>query len=112
MKRNNAANLAKTPPVVEREFYGKLDKFFEQKSNLDEIKTENDKIRREKLMPFFWNTIVNQGQLYGNVTKGSEAKLKNPYLFSYPGYSEMLVGYVDLTRNSNNKENNHLKMYL
>ena len=64
------------------------------------------RIRREKLMPFFWNTIINQGQLYGNVRNGSIATLENPYLFSYPGYSEMLVGYVDLTRNSNNKENN------
>ena len=77
-----------------------------QKQMLLDYWNSSDKIRREKLMPFFWNTIVNQGQLYGNVTKGSEAKLKNPYLFSYPGYSEMLVGYVDLTRNSNNKENN------
>ena len=59
-----------------------------------------------KLMPFFWNTIALQGQLYGNLQEGSIAILKNPYLFSYPGYSEMLVGYVDLTRNSNNKENN------
>ena len=66
----------------------------------------SEKGRRKQLMPFFWNTIVNQGQLYGDVRKGSIAVLKNPYRFSYPGYSEMLVGYVDLTRNNNDKENN------
>ena len=64
------------------------------------------RVRREQLMPFFWNTIIDQGQLYGNLQKGSITILENPYLFSYPGYSEMLVGYVDLSRNSNNKENN------
>jgi len=73
---------------------------------LNEYWHSSTKVRRERLMPFFWNTIALQGQLYGNLQEGSIAILKNPYLFSYPGYSEMLVGYVDLTRNSNNKENN------
>ena len=61
---------------------------------------------RQKLMPFFWNEIANHGQLYGNVNKSSVVELKNPYWFSYPGYSEILVGYVDSTRNSNARENN------
>ena len=81
------------------------DDYTKSKADVIRLLNSSDKIRREKLMPFL-NTIVNQGQLYGNVTKGSEAKLKNPYLFSYPGHEEMLVGYVDLIRNSNNKENN------
>lgn len=62
--------------------------------------------RRQKLMPFFWSTIADHGQLVGNVQKGSSVELKNPYWFSYPGYSEILVGYVDSTRNSNARENN------
>lgn len=77
-----------------------------QKQMLKEYWHSSDQIRREQLMPFFWNTIINQGQLYGNIRSGSIASLENPYRFSYPGYSEMLVGYVDLSRNSNNKENN------
>ena len=67
---------------------------------------DNPNIRREKLMPFMWETIANQGQIYGNVEKGSVMELKNLYWFSYPGYSEILVGYVDSTRNSNASENN------
>ncbi len=77
-----------------------------KKQMLKEYWHSSDQIRREQLMPFFWNTIINQGQLYGNIRSGSIASLENPYRFSYPGYSEMLVGYVDLSRNSNNKENN------
>ena len=64
------------------------------------------KLRRERLMPFMWKTIAKEGQLYGNVEKGSVMELKNPHWFSYPGYSEILVGYVDPTRNSNASENN------
>ena len=62
--------------------------------------------RRKMLMPIFWSDIAKHGQLYGNVNKGSVVELKNPYWFSYPGYSEILVGYVDSTRNSNASENN------
>ena len=64
------------------------------------------KLRRERLMPFMWKTIAKEGQLYGNAEKGSVMELKNPHWFSYPGYSEILVGYVDPTRNSNASENN------
>ena len=64
------------------------------------------KQRRQMLMPFFWSDIAKYGQLYGNVNKNSVVELKNSYWFSYPGYSEILVGYVDPTRNSNAKENN------
>ena len=78
----------------------------ERKSMVKDYWADTPKTRREKLMPFFWSTITTEGQLYGNVRKGSVVKLANPYWFSYPGYSEMLVGYVDLTRDSNDKENN------
>lgn len=58
--------------------------------------------RREKLMPFVWNVIGNQGQLYGNRVLGNRADCSNPFRFSSPGYSEMLVGFVDRRINSNN----------
>src|SRR4030095_11160735 len=32
----------------------------------------NENERRKKLMPFFWNTIVNHGQLYGNRNLGNK----------------------------------------
>ncbi len=51
--------------------------------------------RREKLMPFFWNTISKQGQLYGNRNIGSKVNTANKMWFSYPGYNEILCGFAD-----------------
>jgi len=51
--------------------------------------------KRKKLMPFFWNTIATEGQLYGNRTLGSKVNVSNRYWFSYPGYNEILSGYAD-----------------
>lgn len=51
--------------------------------------------RRKKLMPFFWNVIAAQGQLYGNRQKESKVNVKNLYKISYPGYNELLTGYAD-----------------
>jgi hypothetical protein len=62
--------------------------------------------RREKLMPFFWNVIGKHGQLYGNRTYGNLVNCANPFWFSYPGYSEMLVGFVDGSIHSNAKKLN------
>ena len=57
-------------------------------------------------MPFLWDTIASQGQLYGNRLYGNRVNCANPYWFSYPGYSEMLVGFVDRgIRSNDNIEN-------
>jgi hypothetical protein len=49
--------------------------------------------RRERLMPFFWNTLMRQhGSIAGNPALGSRVRMENSHWFSYPGYSEMLVG--------------------
>lgn len=50
---------------------------------------------RRALLPFFWTVIVRDGQLYGNRTKGSVARVTNELNFSYPGYNEMLTGAPD-----------------
>jgi hypothetical protein len=62
----------------------------------------NEQERRERLLPFFWNTIAKKGQLYGNRGLGNKVNNANPYRISYPGYSELLCGYVDEQINSNN----------
>ncbi|NJM25479.1 MAG: phosphoglyceromutase [Bacteroidia bacterium] len=59
-----------------------------------------------KLLPFFWQTIGRQGQLYGNRAYGNKVDCDNPHWFSYPGYSEMLVGFADRKINSNRREEN------
>ena len=49
--------------------------------------------RREKLMPFFWGTLMREhGSIAGNVRIGSSVTLTNRHRFSYPGYAEVLLG--------------------
>ncbi len=57
--------------------------------------------KRNKLMPFFWNTIAAKGQLYGNRWENNKVNIANQFGFSYPGYSEILCGYADPAINSN-----------
>lgn len=57
--------------------------------------------RRAALMPFLWNVVAKQGQLYGNRDKGSSAVVTNGRFFSYPGYSETLCGFADPRIDSN-----------
>jgi hypothetical protein len=59
--------------------------------------------RRKKLFPFFWSTIVQNGQLYGNRHAENKIDNANPYWFSYPGYNEIFTGYPDTAVNSNDK---------
>jgi len=51
--------------------------------------------RREALMPFVWQVIAKQGQIFGNRDKGSDAYVTNHMFFSYPGYNETLCGFSD-----------------
>ncbi len=62
--------------------------------------------RRKRLMPFYWNTLSTQGQLYGNRLIDSKMNVVNPYWFSYPGYNEILSGYADDRIDSNDKKDN------
>lgn len=57
--------------------------------------------RRKLLLPFLWITVATKGQLYGNRDKGCKVNNANPYWFSYPGYNEIMTGYVDSQINSN-----------
>ncbi len=62
--------------------------------------------RRAVMMPFFWNTIAKEGQVYGNRNFGNFVNMKNPYWISYPGYNEIFTGYPDSAVNSNGHPNN------
>lgn len=57
--------------------------------------------RRKLLMPFFWKTLVPQGQVFGDRDLHSDAAVSNGFNFSYPGYSETLTGHGDPRINSN-----------
>lgn len=63
--------------------------------------------RRETLMPFFWHTIAEKGQLYGNRWKGNKVDCSNSMWFSYPGYNEILSGFADDDRIDSNKKINN-----
>lgn len=62
--------------------------------------------RRRLLLPFFWNTIAKEGQIFGDQAKKAPAKLTNGLKFSYPGYSEMFCGFADPRIKSNDKNPN------
>lgn len=57
--------------------------------------------RRRSLFPFFWGTIAEKGQLFGNRDKGSDVHVTNGFKFSYPGYNETLTGAPDPRIDSN-----------
>jgi hypothetical protein len=62
--------------------------------------------RRRQLMPWVWETMATQGQLYGNRDLGSLVNVKNKYQFSYPGRSEAFCGFYDPAVNSNDYPDN------
>lgn len=64
--------------------------------------------RREKLMPFFWGTLMKRhGSIAGNRARGSTVQTANKLWFSYPGYSEILTGEArdDLITSNDKKRN-------
>lgn len=63
--------------------------------------------RREYLMPFMWNVVSTSGQLYGNRNFGNEVNCINDHLISYPGYSEMLVGFKNPKLSNRKVDNPH-----
>jgi hypothetical protein len=62
---------------------------------------ETPEARRDALLPFVWEVMAKQGQIFGNRGKGSDAYVTNGLFFSYPGYSETLCGFADPRINSN-----------
>jgi hypothetical protein len=63
--------------------------------------------RRQALLPFFWKTVASKGQVFGDPHHRCRAQVTNGLNFSYPGYNEILTGFVDPKIDSNNKLYNH-----
>jgi hypothetical protein len=59
--------------------------------------------RRERLMPFLWTVVAKQGQILGDASRNSLARVTNDMRFSYPGYNELLSGFADPRIDSNDK---------
>lgn len=82
----------------------KHEQFSEQSDRLMENYWSDDPdSRAEKIFPFLHGTVISQGTVIGNRDKGSCAQVSNPWYFSYPGYSEILTGVVNVAINSNGK---------
>lgn len=62
--------------------------------------------RRKALMPFLWTTVAQQGQIFGNRERNSDAYVTNAFNFSYPGYNETLCGLADPRIDSNDNKPN------
>jgi hypothetical protein len=67
---------------------------------------ETAKARREIVMPFFWNVIAKDGQVWGDPDSKTKVYVENTQIFSYPGYNEILTGRPDSEIKSNAKKNN------
>ncbi len=86
-----------------------LNKEFTSQDSVSIIKkywSKNIQKSREKLMPFFWNTLAKKGQVYGNRDYMNYVDVKNRYWFSYPGYNEIFTGYADTLIYSNEYPDN------
>ncbi len=78
---------------LDSELVKQIDKEAEKSRVFQMYNLPTEKQRREKLMPFFWNTWMTKfGSIAGNRNLKSEVKTTNNLLFSYPGYSEILTG--------------------
>jgi hypothetical protein len=62
--------------------------------------------RREALFSFLWTVVAREGQILGDPSRGSLARVTNGLWFSYPGYSELLTGVADPRIDSNDKKVN------
>ncbi len=88
--------------------------FVENEKELKDLFWDKDPVvRRRKLMPFVWETMAREGQIYGNRLHDNKVNLHNNHRFSYPGYNEILTGFADDNRiNSNDKKDNPNKTVL
>jgi hypothetical protein len=59
--------------------------------------------RRRALMPFLWDKVAAQGQLFGNQDRGSRVTTANPFRVSYPGYHELLCGFASTVIHDNTR---------
>ncbi len=59
--------------------------------------------RRRAVMPFFWDSLVPRGMLFGDTTAGSRVVITNPHGFSAPGYLEILTGRFQSDVTSNDR---------
>lgn len=69
--------------------------------------------RRTRLMPFFWGELMTaHGSIAGNPRRNSSVTLTNRHRFSYPGYSEILLGeaHDEIIKSNDRVHNPHVTL--
>lgn len=93
---------------LDLEIFKSVNKDAEKSHHYQKFWADTPQARREKLMPFFWGTMMKQhGSIAGNRALKSEAKTTNKLLFSYPGYSEIVTGQAhdDIIKSNDHPQN-------
>lgn len=93
---------------LDLEIFKSVNKDAEKSHQYEKFWADTSQARREKLMPFFWGTMMKQhGSIAGNRALKSEAKTTNKLLFSYPGYSEIMTGQAhdDVIKSNDHPQN-------
>ena len=93
---------------LDAEIFRSTNKNFEKTSAYQRFNAATPKERREKLMPFFWKTLMtSHGSISGNRDLKSDVKTTNKLFFSYPGYSEILTGQAhdDVIKSNGHPQN-------
>ena len=88
---------------AERSLLGKDEKAITESAAYKRFWRDTPEARRAALMPFFWSTVANEGQVFGDPGRKSRSHVTNGLWFSYPGYAEMLAGVADPRVDSNDK---------
>lgn len=86
---------------AERELFGKDVK--PDATPLKRFWRETPEARRSALMPFMWEVVAKQGQVFGDPSRNSLCHVANGLWFSYPGYAELLTGVADPRVDSNDR---------
>jgi hypothetical protein len=81
-------------------------KYVSDKGEVERFWHSSEMERRRALMPFLWNVVATEGQLYGNRQFNNKVNCTNHHLISYPGYAEMLVGFRHKKVSSNREVDN------
>ncbi|MBL8123999.1 MAG: hypothetical protein KIT61_05680 [Pyrinomonadaceae bacterium] len=93
---------------LDSEIFRSVNKNFEKTAAYRKYNAATPIERREKLMPFFWQTLIKQhGSIAGSRELHSEVKTTNKLWFSYPGYSEILTGQAhdDVIKSNSHPQN-------
>lgn len=75
-------------------------------ANLKKYWAATPQERRKLLMPFTWDYIARNGQIYGNRDLGNLVDVRNKAWISYPGRAESITGYADPAITTNDHPDN------